>query len=377
MKSRLIVWLLALMASLSIGMLNAGAQLSFSAGIEIRAGADFYEPLSPYGSWVTIGSHGRCWHPTGVETGWRPYCIGHWEWTDCGWYWVSDEPWAWACYHYGGWVDDPRAGWVWVPGTEWAPAWVTWREGGDYIGWAPCGPGGIVLAPSLFIFVDLHHFRDRHRPSSVIVNDTTIINRTKRVGDFKRENRNIDGASHRVVINEGPGVDPVQKATGHRFDRVPVRDMIRQTPVPTNLRRGGPEPGRTDRSREIQEKPRDRTSRPEPLPPESPRKPLEPTGRERVLPETQPRAVPPERDRAPSREQVVPERPTPTPAPSERALPPTGRERGYERNEGNPPPREHSAPPAQPPTVREARPARPPAPPPEPERGRNREKDNP
>jgi len=34
---------------------------------------------------------------------------------------VSDEPWGWACYHYGTWVDDPAVGWVWVPGVEWAP----------------------------------------------------------------------------------------------------------------------------------------------------------------------------------------------------------------------------------------------------------------
>src|SRR5690606_38177529 len=31
-------------------------------------------------------------------------------------------------------------GWVWVPGDEWAPAWVSWRESGDTIGWAPLPP---------------------------------------------------------------------------------------------------------------------------------------------------------------------------------------------------------------------------------------------
>jgi hypothetical protein len=31
-------------------------------------------------------------------------------------------------------------GWVWVPGSEWAPAWVSWRESDDYIGWAPLPP---------------------------------------------------------------------------------------------------------------------------------------------------------------------------------------------------------------------------------------------
>src|SRR4051794_32307045 len=44
-----------------------------SAGIVIHADADFYEPLTPHGEWVTVGSYGRCWRPARVEVGWRPY----------------------------------------------------------------------------------------------------------------------------------------------------------------------------------------------------------------------------------------------------------------------------------------------------------------
>jgi hypothetical protein len=55
--------------------------------------------------------------------------------------WFSDEPWAWAAYHYGRWTYNPYYGWVWIPGYEWAPAWVSWRTGGGYYGWAPLGPG--------------------------------------------------------------------------------------------------------------------------------------------------------------------------------------------------------------------------------------------
>src|SRR5262245_45756193 len=133
--------LLSCLATLSLFSLErASAEVRFSAGIEIHSAADFYDPLTPYGEWVQVRSYGRCWRPTYItETDWRPYAVGHWEWTDCGWYWVSDEPWAWACYHYGSWVFDPPYGWVWAPGTEWAPAWVVWRESPEYIGWAPCG----------------------------------------------------------------------------------------------------------------------------------------------------------------------------------------------------------------------------------------------
>src|SRR5690242_7452589 len=140
---------------------TAGAQVGMSVELNIQSPNDFYSPLAPYGSWVSVGGYGRCWRPTDISTGWSPYTLGHWEWTDAGWYWASDEPFGWACYHYGQWILDPTYGWVWLPGTQWAPAWVVWREAPDYIGWAPCGPGGAVFADTTFVFVDVHHFHDR------------------------------------------------------------------------------------------------------------------------------------------------------------------------------------------------------------------------
>src|SRR5712691_7251383 len=181
MKKQIRVGLAGLLAVLSLGAFSASANFEVSAGVQIHAVGDFYAPLTPYGSWVEVSSYGRCWHPAQVAGDWRPYCNGEWVWTDCGWYWQSDEPWAWACYHYGRWLFDPAYGWVWVPEVEWAPAWVYWRNGGDYIGWAPCPPSGVVLAPTLFAFVDVHHFRDPVRPSTVIVNNTTIINKTTQI----------------------------------------------------------------------------------------------------------------------------------------------------------------------------------------------------
>src|SRR5258708_28369569 len=114
MKIRLTPFIIIVAAGLNLGTMTAGAQVQFSAGIQISGPADFYQPLTPYGEWVSVGSYGRCWHPR-VAAGWRPYTTGHWEWTDVGWYWVSDEPWSWACYHYGSWVSDPNYAWVWVP----------------------------------------------------------------------------------------------------------------------------------------------------------------------------------------------------------------------------------------------------------------------
>src|SRR5215469_15068113 len=154
---------------------QVSAQVSISANVSIQSASDFYGPLAPYGSWVSVSTYGRCWRPAGMASGWRPYSLGHWEWTDAGWYWVSDEPWGWACFHYGQWVLDPAYGWVWLPGTQWAPAWVVWRETPDYIGWAPCGPGGAVVSGVSFAFVDIHHFHDRLQPRELVFNNPEIL----------------------------------------------------------------------------------------------------------------------------------------------------------------------------------------------------------
>lgn len=100
----------------------------------------FYNSLGAHGEWLHVNGGLYAWHPAGVASGWRPYVHGRWMWTDDGWYWMSDEPWAWATYHYGRWYYDDSYGWVWIPGYEWAPAWVEWRYGGACMGWAPLGP---------------------------------------------------------------------------------------------------------------------------------------------------------------------------------------------------------------------------------------------
>ncbi|MGC8990539.1 MAG: DUF6600 domain-containing protein [Verrucomicrobiia bacterium] len=106
--------------------------------------AFFYDALTPYGRWILIEDGRWCWQPAVVVAtpGWRPYWdSGYWVWTDYGWYWYSEYPWGWAVFHYGRWHLHPRHGWVWVPDRVWGPAWVVWRTGGEYCGWAPLPPG--------------------------------------------------------------------------------------------------------------------------------------------------------------------------------------------------------------------------------------------
>src|SRR2546421_11357626 len=103
----------------------------------------FYNNLSG-GSWIEVADYGYCWQPDVVASNpsWRPYADGYWAYTDLGWTWVSYEDFGWATYHYGRWVRLRDRGWFWVPGREWGPAWVSWRTGGDYVGWAPLPPRG-------------------------------------------------------------------------------------------------------------------------------------------------------------------------------------------------------------------------------------------
>jgi len=100
----------------------------------------FYNELAPYGEWVTIDPYGWVWSPYVTNPGWRPYSDGYWAYTDFGWTWVSDVEWGWAAFHYGRWFYDDMYGGVWVPGATWGPAWVAWRYGDGYVGWAPLPP---------------------------------------------------------------------------------------------------------------------------------------------------------------------------------------------------------------------------------------------
>ena len=101
----------------------------------------FYTELEPYGDWIETGDYGYVYRPhQAANSRWRPYTNGRWVYTDAGWTWISDEPFGWATYHYGRWTRLRGVGWVWVPGNEWAPAWVSWRKGVQYVGWAPLPP---------------------------------------------------------------------------------------------------------------------------------------------------------------------------------------------------------------------------------------------
>lgn len=98
------------------------------------------QTLDGYGEWVWSEDYGWVWRPYTTEVGldFTPYeTCGSWVWTDeNGWVYGCDWEWGWLPFHYGqwGWFDDY---WAWVPDYDWSPAWVDWRGGGGYVGWAP------------------------------------------------------------------------------------------------------------------------------------------------------------------------------------------------------------------------------------------------
>jgi hypothetical protein len=190
---------------------------------------NFYDELSPYGRWIDYPEYGYVWCPD--EGGdFRPYSSnGQWVWSDdYEWMWVSDYSWGWAPFHYGRWFYDDLYGWMWVPGYDWSPAWVAWRGGGDYYGWAPLRPGINIsigfsigsyappvnywcFAPSRYITSPrIYDYCVNSRQNVTIINNTTIIN-----------NYNYN----QNVFVTGPRRNEVERYTNERINPVRVREI--------------------------------------------------------------------------------------------------------------------------------------------------------
>lgn len=196
----------------------------------------FYSTLAPYGQWVNRISFGWVWVPGGVPVNWRPYTHGRWVYTDdYGWYWVSDWPWGWVPFHYGRWAYDDDYGWVWVPDTVWGPAWVDWRYGDGWIGWAPLPPAAVWqpgigfsitivdierhIRPTGWVFSQERNFGRQHmnRYVELPARNVTILQRTRSVTRYRIERDRI--------VDRSLDVDKIEKGTGQRFVRYRVREV--------------------------------------------------------------------------------------------------------------------------------------------------------
>ncbi len=194
---------------------------------QVSAAPDsFKEALAPYGTWRTIPVYGEVWVPR-VTPWWRPYTEGRWVMTDAGWTWVAAEQWGWAPFHYGRWVDTADYGWSWVPGTRWAPAWVAWRVGDGYVGWAPLPPqaewradGGFgqmdidsEIGERAWVFVDERQLCDPALTERILpaARDVTLVHRTRDVTRYEIANRRL--------FDRGVDVAEIERASGHPVPR--------------------------------------------------------------------------------------------------------------------------------------------------------------
>ncbi|PYK24867.1 MAG: hypothetical protein DME52_10125 [Verrucomicrobia bacterium] len=196
----------------------------------------FYNNLSG-GNWIDVEGYGYGWQPDVAvsDPNWRPYSDGYWAYTDYGWTWISYEDFGWATYHYGRWANLADNGWVWIPGSDldWGPAWVSWRTGGDYIGWAPLPPRGadVVyegqpigasvdveydIGPQYYNFCDIRFIgepvlRDRIFPPT---QNITYITNTVNVTNIYVQNN--------VVYNYGPNYNVVNEYSSRPIQRLTI-----------------------------------------------------------------------------------------------------------------------------------------------------------
>ena len=215
----------------------------FVTGAESRAADEvsldyFQSSLDPYGQWVQVGDYGYCWHPASTSADWRPYADGYWAYTDEGWTWVSYEDYGWITYHYGRWVLVDDVGWCWVPGYQWAPAWVSWRSGGDYVGWAPLPPEAgfrtdigfgascdtdYDIGPACYNFCEIRLFGSPALRPCILdrTRNVTIIAQTVNVTNITYANG--------VILSGGPNY----RALAGRSERpIPSLRMVRRNEAP-------------------------------------------------------------------------------------------------------------------------------------------------
>lgn len=242
------VWSKSLLAVAVIGLITLAISPANAQGnVSLQV---FYDELQPHGTWIDHGRYGYVWMPN-VDHDFVPYGTnGYWVQTGYGNTWVSNYSWGWAPFHYGRWFYDDFYGWLWVPDTVWGPAWVAWRSGGGYYGWAPLMPGLHVsvsfgyydrIPHAYWNFVPYRyvmyrqvyrHCLPRPRVVNVINHTTVIVNNNYYDNDGRTNGRDRDDRS---AYFTGPSRSEIEKRNG---ERVPVYEVHDRN-----------SPGRTDVSR--------------------------------------------------------------------------------------------------------------------------------
>lgn len=209
-----------------------GHQAPALAQTNVAVAAEFRLALDTFGRFVPHQRWGEVWIPARRAASWQPYRTGRWVYTDeWGWYWVAaadEAEWGWVTYHYGRWAFDRELGWVWIPGDEWAPAWVVWRHGGQYAGWAPLPPDDLVDVywddPQVWMFVQVRNLTAPlvwtvllpQAQRTIYIRETVVVNRTV----------NLRDRGQRIAVNPGISTSVVTAATKRSLRTVDVRPRV-------------------------------------------------------------------------------------------------------------------------------------------------------
>lgn len=235
---------------LGLMLLLAGTTQKVMAQNEDVSLQSFYDELSPYGTWIQDPQYGYVWRPDVDQDEFRPYYSnGRWVMTEYGNTWVSNYDWGWAPFHYGRWVYNRYNDWIWIPDTVWGPAWVSWRSGGGYYGWAPLGPsisiginigrGGYRVPDMCWNFVPYRqiyynsyprYYGSRNRiyiQNTVIINNTYVRNnRTYYTGPRAEEVRRVTNQNvtvYNVNRSSRPGAARIENNTVNIYNPRPSR----------------------------------------------------------------------------------------------------------------------------------------------------------
>jgi Family of unknown function (DUF6600) len=224
-----------ILIALAMLVFGASALLQQARGQDVSIDF-FYNNLSG-GNWIEVEDYGYGWQPDVAvsDSNWRPYADGYWAYTDDGWTWISYEDFGWATYHYGRWANLSDYGWVWFPGTDldWGPAWVSWRTGGDYVGWAPLPPrgpgvvyqGGFIgpqvdiefdIGPAYYNFCEVRYIGEPVLRNYIAppVQNVTYINNTVNVTNISVQNN--------VVYNYGPDYNVLAAQSARPIQRLSI-----------------------------------------------------------------------------------------------------------------------------------------------------------
>jgi len=202
-----------------------------------------YEDLDDHGSWRQTPDNGNVWFPRTSEANWAPYHNGHWDYIEpWGYTWVDDEPWGFAPFHYGRWVNY-EGSWGWVPAAPqaegvvyvrpvYAPALVAWVGGphfaigiglgggdsygsGVSVGWFPLGPREVYV-PSYPVsrnYVNNVNVSNTTVNTTVVNNyyNTTVVNNNVNVTNVKYVNQSVPGAVAATTPQAFTSAQPVAR----------------------------------------------------------------------------------------------------------------------------------------------------------------------